>query len=65
MRATHDHRSQFAKNPRVKEAVRLRDAQRRVQREATGWELAVAETSRATEPPSDPELDALRELLAR
>jgi glutaconate CoA-transferase subunit B len=34
-------------------------------REATGWELAVAERPRVTEPPSDTELEALRELLAR
>ena len=34
-------------------------------REATGWELAVAEQWRVTEPPSDDELAALRELLAR
>ena len=34
-------------------------------REQTGWELAVAEQPRITEPPSDAELDALRELLAR
>ena len=34
-------------------------------REATGWELAVAAAVRVTEPPSERELDALRELLAR
>jgi glutaconate CoA-transferase subunit B len=34
-------------------------------RAATGWDLAVAEQLRVTEPPSDTELDALRELLAR
>jgi glutaconate CoA-transferase subunit B len=34
-------------------------------RDATGWDLAVAEQLRVTEPPSDSELDALRELLAR
>jgi glutaconate CoA-transferase, subunit B len=34
-------------------------------REATGWELAVAEQWQVTEPPSDDELAALRELLAR
>jgi glutaconate CoA-transferase subunit B len=34
-------------------------------REATGWELAVAQDVRVTEPPSERELDALRELLAR
>jgi glutaconate CoA-transferase subunit B len=34
-------------------------------REATGWELAVAERCQVTEPPSDDELAALRELLAR
>jgi glutaconate CoA-transferase subunit B len=34
-------------------------------REATGWELAVAEELRVTEPPSDTELAALRELVAR
>ena len=34
-------------------------------REATGWELAVAAELRVTEPPSENELEALRELLAR
>ena len=34
-------------------------------REATGWELAVAEPLRVTDPPSETELAALRELLAR
>jgi glutaconate CoA-transferase, subunit B len=34
-------------------------------REATGWELALAPEIRVTEPPSERELDALRELLAR
>jgi glutaconate CoA-transferase subunit B len=34
-------------------------------REATGWELAVAAEPRRTQPPSDEELGALRELLAR
>jgi glutaconate CoA-transferase subunit B len=34
-------------------------------REATGWELAVAPEIRVTEPPTEPELEALRELLAR
>ena len=34
-------------------------------REATGWELAVAEQLRVTDPPSEAELTALRELLAR
>ena len=34
-------------------------------REATGWELAVAAQPRVTEAPSERELDALRELLAR
>jgi glutaconate CoA-transferase, subunit B len=34
-------------------------------REATGWELAVADDVRVTEPPVDAELAALRELLAR
>jgi glutaconate CoA-transferase subunit B len=34
-------------------------------REATGWELAVADEVRVTEPPSERELGALRELLAR
>ena len=34
-------------------------------REATGWDLAVAEQPRVTEPPSETELGALRELLAR
>ena len=34
-------------------------------REATGWELAVAEQLRVTDPPSETELAALRELLAR
>ncbi len=34
-------------------------------REATGWELAVAEQPTVTEPPSETELAALRELLAR
>jgi glutaconate CoA-transferase subunit B len=34
-------------------------------REATGWELAVAEQPRITEAPSETELEALRELLAR
>ena len=34
-------------------------------REATGWELAVAPEIRVTEPPSERELEALRELLAR
>ena len=34
-------------------------------REATGWELAVAAQPRITEAPSETELEALRELLAR
>ena len=34
-------------------------------REATGWELAVAPELTVTEPPSERELEALRELLAR
>ena len=34
-------------------------------REATGWELEVAAELTVTEPPSDAELEALRELLAR
>lgn len=34
-------------------------------REATGWELALAPEIRVTEPPSERELQALRELLAR
>jgi glutaconate CoA-transferase subunit B len=34
-------------------------------REATGWELAVAEQLGVTDPPSETELAALRELLAR
>jgi glutaconate CoA-transferase subunit B len=34
-------------------------------REATGWELAVAGRLQVTEPPSEDELAALRELLAR
>ncbi|HEY1777929.1 MAG TPA: CoA-transferase [Solirubrobacteraceae bacterium] len=34
-------------------------------REATGWELASAPEIRVTEPPSERELEALRELLAR
>ena len=34
-------------------------------REATGWELAVADELRMTDPPSETELAALRELLAR
>jgi glutaconate CoA-transferase, subunit B len=34
-------------------------------REATGWELRVAQPPRVTEPPSERELEALRELLAR
>jgi len=34
-------------------------------REATGWELAVAAEVETTEPPSERELEALRELLAR
>jgi glutaconate CoA-transferase subunit B len=34
-------------------------------REQTGWELAVAEEVAATPPPSDEELDALRELTSR
>jgi len=34
-------------------------------REATGWELAVADEVIVTEPPTDAELEALRELLAR
>jgi glutaconate CoA-transferase subunit B len=42
------------------EGVTVEDAQA-----ATGWDLAVAEQLRVTEPPSDSELDALRELLAR
>jgi glutaconate CoA-transferase subunit B len=33
-------------------------------REATGWELAVADDLKTTEPPTDEELDLLRELLA-
>jgi glutaconate CoA-transferase subunit B len=42
------------------EGVTVEDA-----RDATGWDLAVAEQLRVTDPPSDTELDALRELLAR
>jgi glutaconate CoA-transferase subunit B len=42
------------------EGVTVEDA-----RAATGWDLAVAEQLSVTEPPSDTELDALRELLAR
>jgi glutaconate CoA-transferase subunit B len=34
-------------------------------REATGWELALAPEIRVTEPPTERELEALRELLAR
>ncbi len=34
-------------------------------REATGWDLAVAAELRVTEPPTDEELAALRELVAR
>jgi glutaconate CoA-transferase, subunit B len=34
-------------------------------REATGWELAVADELRVTDPPSETELAALRELVAR
>lgn len=34
-------------------------------REATGWELRVSENLTRTEPPSDVELEALRELVAR
>jgi glutaconate CoA-transferase subunit B len=34
-------------------------------RSATGWELAVAKELRATEPATDEELDALRELIGR
>jgi len=34
-------------------------------REQTGWELAALEQPRITERPSEAELDALRELLAR
>jgi glutaconate CoA-transferase subunit B len=34
-------------------------------RSATGWELAVADDLRATQPPTDDELDALRELVSR
>jgi glutaconate CoA-transferase subunit B len=34
-------------------------------REATGWDLAVADEVRVTEPPREDELAALRELLAR
>jgi glutaconate CoA-transferase subunit B len=34
-------------------------------REATGWELRVADELRVTEPPTDEELAALRELLSR
>jgi len=34
-------------------------------REATGWELAVADRPRVTSPPTDRELSALRELLSR
>ena len=34
-------------------------------REATGWDLLSVEQPVVTEPPSDAELDALRELLAR
>jgi len=33
-------------------------------REATGWELRIAEDLRTTEPPSDDELSKLRELVA-
>ena len=33
--------------------------------EATGWELRVAEKVRTTEPPTDEELEVLRELHAR
>ena len=34
-------------------------------REATGWELGVADELRVTEPPTGEELTALRELVAR
>ena len=34
-------------------------------REATGWELRVAEKVTTTEPPTDEELEVLRELHAR
>jgi glutaconate CoA-transferase subunit B len=34
-------------------------------REATGWELVLAPEIRVTEPPTERELEALRELLAR
>ena len=34
-------------------------------REATGWDLAVADDLRTTEPPTDDQLTALRELLSR
>ena len=34
-------------------------------REATGWPLQVAPEPRVTEPPTDEELAALRELLSR
>jgi glutaconate CoA-transferase subunit B len=34
-------------------------------RESTGWNLRVAERLRTTEPPTDEELAALRELVSR
>ena len=34
-------------------------------REKTGWPLAVADELAATDPPTDDELDALRELVSR
>ncbi|MEJ7820269.1 MAG: hypothetical protein WKF44_08190, partial [Rubrobacteraceae bacterium] len=34
-------------------------------REATGWELKVAEDLQTTEPPTDKELEVLRDLKAR
>ena len=34
-------------------------------REETGWELKVADELKTTEPPTDEELSALRELLDR
>jgi glutaconate CoA-transferase subunit B len=34
-------------------------------REATGWDLKVADDLKTTEPPTDEELSALRELLDR
>ncbi len=55
-----DRRQQELLLTQVHEGVSVEQA-----REATGWELALAGEVRVTEPPTERELGALRELLAR